>query len=43
MSIIEEAVRKNAERKNAERTNRHAAPADPTRSQARRLSGDTAG
>jgi ATPases involved in chromosome partitioning len=35
MSIIEEAVRKNAERKNAERTNRHAAPADPTRSQAR--------
>ncbi|HJY37741.1 MAG TPA: hypothetical protein VJ299_09760, partial [Steroidobacteraceae bacterium] len=34
MSIIEEAVRKNAERKNAERTNRHATPTDPTRGQA---------
>jgi protein-tyrosine kinase len=34
MSIIEEAVRKNAERKNAERANRRATPTDPTRGQA---------
>lgn len=34
MSIIEEAVRKNAERKNAERKNRHSTATDPVRSQA---------
>jgi capsular exopolysaccharide synthesis family protein len=34
MSIIEEAVRKNAERKNAERKNRHATGTEPVRSQA---------
>ncbi|HEY7640270.1 MAG TPA: CpsD/CapB family tyrosine-protein kinase [Steroidobacteraceae bacterium] len=34
MSIIEEAVRKNAERKNAERSSRRATPTDPARGQA---------